>query len=152
MIAQGPFQTGTDDVWPVAEALVVSWLKPNLPGVNIRTETDTTFGTPSPSPSMALPLVLIKSVTSGNGTPASLLTEATLVDVECYDVTRSQVWALYQRVHAWMLRASTQTTPIGTFDDVTLHDSLGVVDYGNKNLRRVITTYGIAARAQGTAS
>lgn len=151
MTAVGPWQTGTLDVWPSPEALVVSWLKPNLPEVNVRTETDTTFGTANPAPAMALPLLLIKLVTSNQGSPASRLTRQWLVDVEWYAPDRASAYGLFSRMDMWMGRASTQTTPLGTFDDVWLSDDLGIQDYGNKNLRRGITTYGIAARAQATA-
>lgn len=146
-----PYQTGGLDVWPDPEALTVSWLKPNMAGVNIRTETDATFGTGSPKPAMTMPLVLVQAVTSGQGLSPSRITETMMVDLQCYGTTRGAAWDLYHQAHAWMMRAATQNTLVGTFDDVWLDNCMGVVQHSNPNLRRVIATYGISARAQATA-
>lgn len=146
-----PYQTGGADTWPDPEALVISWLKPNMAGVNIRTETDTTFGTSTPNPSMTLPLVLVQAVTSGQGLSGSLVTETMMVDLQCYGATRADAWSLYHQAHAWMMRALTQSTTVGTFDDVWLDNCMGIVQHSNPNLRRVIATYGISTRATATA-
>lgn len=150
-----PYQTGGFDIWPDAEALVVSWLKPNLPDVNVRTETNTTFGTAKPDAAMTLPLVLVQAVSAGHGASttgrADRITETLTVDLTCYAADRAKAWALYHEAHAWMLRASTQVTPVGTFDDVWLETCMGIVTSSNPALRRVIATYGISARAQATA-
>lgn len=146
-----PYQTGGLDVWPDPEALVIAWLKPNMPGVNIRTETNVTFGTSTPDPSMVLPLVLVGAVTSGQGQTGSRVTEGMMVDLQCFGATRGDAWATYHLAHAWMLRARAQSTPAGTFDDVWLDNCMGIVQHTNPSLRRVIATYGISVRAQATA-
>lgn len=150
-VTPGPFQIGTLDVWPDAEALLVSWLRVNLPDVNVRTETDTTFGTPNASTQMRTPLVLVQAVTGGQPLTDSRQTETAMVDLQCFADSRADAWGLYHRAHAWMLRAKAQTTPVGTFDDVWLDNCMGIVNYTNPSLRRVIATYGIATRATATA-
>lgn len=137
-------------VWPDVESMVFAWLKPNLSGVNVAKETDTTFGTSSPSALMALPLVLVERVPGGRVDPEHV-TETAAVDISCFAKDRQSAWNLYAQVNDWMLRSITQTTPVGTFDDVIELNPAGLVNYNNPNLRRVIVTYGISARAEATA-
>lgn len=145
-----PYQTGGADVWPDVESLLFSWLKPNMPGVNVVKETDSTFGTSSPNALMVLPLVLIERVPGGMVDPDHL-TDTAAVDVSCFGATRGDAWALYAQAHMWILRARTQSTAKGTFDDVIVLNPAGLVNYNNPNLRRVIATYGISTRAVATA-
>lgn len=133
-------------VWPDTELLVRGWLVANLAShPNVRTETDSTFGTPSPGPSMALPLVLVQRVPGGS-TDVDLSTEVARVDVDCFGATRGAAWALYREVHAWMMRLSGSTTSAGTVDMVTVANGVGEVTYGNPDLRRCVVTYDVSTR------
>lgn len=144
------YQTGPLVVWPDVEALVRAWLVANVAsGTNVRTETDSTFGTTSPSPSMTLPLVLIQRIPGGS-TDANASTEEAAVDVECYGKDRAAMWALYSEVHAWMLRLSGQSTAKGAVDAVTVANGVGEVNYANPNVRRCVTTYHVSTRPAHT--
>lgn len=151
------WNVGPLDVWPDVESLVVSWLHTHCPDVNVRTETNPTFGTDSPDASMTCPLVLVSAVTSGSYNAAELASSTMLIDVACFGQNtpgmvngRANMWALHHRVNAWMLRALGQSTALGTFDDVYVHDFLGVVQYSNPNVRRTICTYAVTARPFAT--
>lgn len=153
------WNVGPLDIWPDVESLVLSWLRVNNPGVNIRTETNPTFGTATPDTSMTCPLVLVNAVTSGMYNAGDLTSATMLVDVECFGQNtpgsldgRANAWALHHRINAWMLRALGQSTSLGAFDDVYVHDFLGVVAYGNPSLRRTICTYAVTARPVATLS
>lgn len=133
--------------WPSPEFVVRDWLVSHLDGVNVRTETNTTFATPTPDASMTLPLVLIEGVPGGY-LDAAKGTQVSLIDVSCFGATRLDAWNLYQQTHAWMLRLTSKSTNYGGVDDVTVENGAGVVPFSNPNVRRVITTYGLATRAQ----
>lgn len=139
-------QVGQFVVWPNVELLVRGWLVANLAsGANVRTETDSTFGTTTPAASMALPLVLVQRVPGGS-TDVDLSTEDAAVDVQCFGATRAAMWALYGEVHAWMMRLSGSTTASGTVDMVTVVNGVGEVNYANPDLRRCVVTYHVSTR------
>lgn len=139
-------------VWPDIEALVRSWLVANLPsGINVRTETDATFGTSTPNTSMTLPLVLIQRVPGGS-TDANSSTEDAALDVQCFGATRAAMWTLYAQVHAWVLRLPGQPTIAGTVDRVLVSNGVGEVDYANPGVRRCVTTYHLSTRPHAVLS
>lgn len=140
------YQVSPDVVWPDVELVVRSWLVANLPAsINVRTETDATFGTSTPNASMTLPLVLVQRVPGGS-LDANLSTDSAAVDVECFAATRAAMWTLYQQVHAWMLRILTQSTQYGTVDDIEVANGVGELNYNNPDLRRCVTTYRVSTR------
>lgn len=145
----GPYEIEPYVVWPNAESVVYSWLKTNTTGINVVFETDTTFATPSPNPAQTLPLVLVERVTGGSLDP-NYLTAYDVIDVTCFGATRADAWNLYATIHAWMLRLTSKATPFGVVDQVTVENGAGVVNYTNPNVCRVITTYGLATRAQSS--
>jgi hypothetical protein len=144
------YQTGPLVVWPDVEALIRAWLVANVASApNVRTETDSTFGTTSPSPSMTLPLVLVQRIPGGS-TDDNASTETAAVDVECFAKDRAGMWNLYHEVHAWMLRLSGQSTAKGAVDEVTVANGVGEVNYANPNVRRCVTTYHVSTRPAHT--
>lgn len=134
------------NVWVNPLFVVRDWLASNLTGVNVRTETDSTFATSNPSPSMTLPLVLVESVTGG-GLDPDLVTNESTIDVSCFAATQVDAWGLYNRANGWMVRIIGQPTQFGTVDDLTVANGAGLVNYNNPNVRRVIASYRLATRA-----
>lgn len=140
------YQVSPNVVWPDIELLIRGWLVANLAsGLNVRTETDATFGTSTPNASMTLPLVLVQRVPGGS-TDANHSTEDAAVDVQCFAATRAQMWSLYAEVHGWMLRLIGQSTAAGTVDNVLVSNGVGEINYANPDLRRCVTTYHVSTR------
>lgn len=137
------------NAWPDAEQVVVAWLKLQLTDVNVVTETDTTFATSAPKPGMAVPLIRVTRVTGGNFDLASV-TEEALLDVECFGANRVGAWGLYRYSHAAMLQLTGQRTAAGGVDEVDVNNGAGEVNYQNPAVRRIVTTYRLAIRAQAT--
>ncbi len=133
------------NVWPDIEALVRAWLVANIPGVNVRTETNASFASVTPDTSMTLPLVLIQRVPGGS-VDANDSTEDAAVDVQCFATSRTDMWALYAKSHAWMLRLVGHGNTFGTVDNVTVSNGVGEVNYANPDVRRCVTTYHLSTR------
>jgi len=144
-----PYQFGPQVVWPDVEVLVRWWFMQHIPGTNVRTETDATFGTSSPNSSMALPLILIQNIPGGS-LDATYTTQETALDVDCFAADRASTKALMATAHAWLLRLVGQPTPYGVVDDVTVALAPGAMNYNNPDLRRFTASYRIASRAQAT--
>jgi hypothetical protein len=140
------YQIEPNIVWPDPEAIIRSWLVANMASApNIRTETDSTFGTSAPNSTMTLPLVLVQRV-PGGGTDADMSTETAVVDIQCFAANRAAMWLLYREVHAWMLRLSGQKTDFGTVDLVVASNGGGNINYANPDVNRVVATYEIQTR------
>lgn len=143
-----PYQVGPNVAWPNVEALVRAWLVQNMPGVNVRTETDATFGTSTPNPSMVLPLILVNRA-SGSTDDEGIEAVAD-VDLQCFSDTRLGAENLFDTANAWMLRLTGQSTPAGAVDEVVQSSVAGVINYSNPNLRRFVVTYQLTTRPQST--
>lgn len=143
------FQIRPHNAWPDAEQVVVTWLQQLLTDVNVVTETDTTFATSAPKPGMRIPLIRVTRVPGGN-TDLVSVTEEAVVDVECFGFNRAGAWGLYRYGHAAMLQLTGQRTGSGGVDLVEVDNGAGEVDYHNPTVRRIVTTYRLAIRAQAT--
>lgn len=143
------FQLRPHNAWPDAEQVVVTWLQRLLTDVNVVTETDTTFATSAPNPGMRIPLIRVTRVPGGN-TDLVSATEEAVVDVEYFGLNRAGAWGLYRYGHAAMLQLTGQRTGSGGVDLVEVDNGAGEVDYHNPTVRRIVTTYRLAIRAQAT--
>lgn len=131
--------------WPDPLLIVGTWLKANLPGVNVVFQTDATFGTASPTPYMKLPLVLLESVPGGY-TDLYSMTKRDTVDVKCFDSTITKSRALAMNVHALVVRAIGEHTTAGTVDDVVVTANPGLLAYSNANVVQHLAVYDVTAR------
>lgn len=136
------------NVWPNPEELFFVVLKPL--GVNVVSETNSTFATSKPDRLMKLPLIQV-NVVPGVGRTNLDVDRNSSVDVACFAPDRDQAWALYNRVHARLLAMRGRPTILGAFDDLWFENEPAVIPYSNPSVRRVVATYGITTRAVGVA-
>lgn len=118
----------------------MAWLRSQLPGVTVLTETGTTI-TP--------PLICVRRI-PGGGTTSDNITEESLVDVDCFGADRAGMWTLGRKANAAMLNLSWQKVAGYAIDWVEVNNGLGEVPYNDPKLRRCVATYRLTARVQTT--
>ncbi|MCR8947164.1 hypothetical protein NW249_34315 [Streptomyces sp. OUCMDZ-4982] len=128
-------------MWADVELLVMTGLRPLLPGVRVVDELPDKVET-------RLPLVQVLVV----GGADDRVTDTATVDVVAFAATRAAVWTLAEQTRAAMhaLAATHQPTQKTVIDDVTTAQRPTVVPYGNPAVRRAVATYTLSARTRST--
>ncbi|MYR37047.1 hypothetical protein GTX14_09865 [Streptomyces sp. SID4944] len=128
-------------MWADVELLVMTGLRPLLPGVRVVDELPDKLET-------RVPLVQVLVV----GGADDRVTDTATVDVVAFAATRAAVWALAEQTRVAMhtLAATHQPAQKAVIDDVTTAQRPTVVPYGNPAVRRAIATYALSARTRST--
>ncbi|MFE3471195.1 hypothetical protein ACFXOI_05825 [Streptomyces bacillaris] len=128
-------------MWADVELLVMTGLRPLLPGVRVVDELPDKVES-------RVPLVQVLVV----GGADDRVTDTATVDVVAFAATRPAVWALAEQTRAAMhaLAATHQPAQKTVIDDVTTAQRPTVVPYGNPAVRRAVATYTLSARTRST--
>ncbi|MFH9692636.1 hypothetical protein ACH4L3_05430 [Streptomyces globisporus] len=130
---------GDAGLWADVELLVMTGLRPLLPGVRVVDELPDRLED-------RVPLVSVLVVGGGD----DRITDATTVDVVAFAKTRAETWALAEQTRRAMhsLAATHNPGQKAVIDDVTTSQRPAIVPYGNPAVRRAVATYTVSARAR----
>lgn len=127
--------------WGDLEQSAALWLRSRHAGVRVANELPADLD-------KKVPLVQVQ-VTPGGGEDGP--TAVTLIDVDTFAATRTQMWELARAVHTSMLALAGQYIGALVVDSVTSDSRPAPVAYGNPALRRAVATYRLTSRAQAPA-
>lgn len=127
--------------WGDLEQAVAVWLRSRHTGVRVANELPTDL-------EKKLPLVQVQ-VTPGGGENGT--TGETLLDIDTFAATRTQMWDLARAVHTSMIALAGQYVGALVIDSVSSDSRPAPLDYGNPALRRAVATYRLTSRAQAPA-
>ncbi|MCF0087164.1 MULTISPECIES: hypothetical protein [unclassified Streptomyces] len=128
--------------WGDVEQAVALWLRFRHSGVRVVNELPADL-------EKKLPLLQVQ-VTPGGGDTGGVDGE-TLVDVDAFAGTRTQMWDLARAARTSMLALAGQYIGGLVIDTVSTDVRPAPVDYGNPALRRAVATYRLTSRAQAPA-
>lgn len=130
---------GDAGLWADVELLVMTGLRPLLPGVRVVDELPDRLET-------RVPLVSVLIV----GGADDRVTDTAAVDVAAFAATRAQAWELAEQTRRAMhaLAATHNPGQKAVIDDVTTAERPAIVPYGNPAVRRAVATYTVSARAR----
>ncbi|MFD8437450.1 hypothetical protein ACFV2I_20410 [Streptomyces microflavus] len=128
-------------MWPDTELLVMTGLRPLLPGVRLVDELPDKLET-------RVPLVQVLVV----GGADDRVTDTATVDIAAFAATRAAAWELAeqarQAIHS--LAATHDPGQRAVIDDVSTEQRPAIVPYGNPAVRRAVATYTVSARMRAT--
>ncbi|MBK3561088.1 hypothetical protein JHN55_32090 [Streptomyces sp. MBT56] len=126
-------------MWADVELLVMTGLRPLLPGVRVVDELPDRLED-------RVPLVSVLVVGGGD----DRITDTATVDLASFAKTRAETWALAERTRRAMhsLAATHNPGQKAVIDDVTTSQRPAIVPYGNPAVRRAVATYTVSARAR----
>lgn len=130
---------GDVGLWADVELLVMTGLRPLLPGVRVVDELPDRLET-------RVPLVSVLVV----GGTDDRITDSPTVDVICFAATRAETWALAEKSRRAMhaLAATHDPGQKVVIDDVRTEERPAIVPYGNPAVRRAVATYTVSARTR----
>ncbi|WP_030585717.1 phage tail termination protein [Streptomyces anulatus] len=126
-------------MWADVELLVMTGLRPLLPGVRVVDELPDRLET-------RVPLVSVLVV----GGDDDRITDTATVDLASFAATRAEAWALAEQSRRAMhsLAATHNPGQRAVIDDVTTSQRPAIVPYGNPAVRRALATYTVSARTR----
>ncbi|MER7696165.1 hypothetical protein [Streptomyces sp. NPDC096095] len=130
---------GDVGLWADVELLVMTGLRPLLPGVRVVDELPDRLET-------RVPLVSVLVVGGGDDE----ITDTATVDVAAFAATRAAAWALAEQTRRAMhaLAATHNAGQKVVIDDVSTQERPAVVPYGNPAVRRAVATYAVSTRTR----